>query len=248
MGAPEGTDLVSAAAIAEREAERLRDRLAQIELEQVTLEGELAAFNADYLRTVGVVMAQLDDVEARLLSLAAQRSGARDDAEAAQSAAARARRTTAAAAALPAPPGPAPTGDLKKRFREAAKRMHPDLAPDAETRGHAEAFMKRLNDAYRAGDADAIADLQRQWEASPHSVAAHGEEGRSVRAARRVGALHTAVERAQRRLDEVRASELAELMERAMASAVDGTDLLEEMRRAAEAALTEARVRLAAGG
>ena len=245
MGTPEGTELVASSVTAEHEAERLRDRLAQLELEQATLEAELAAFNADYLRTVGVVMAQFHDIEARLLSLAAQRSGTAGDAEAAQSAAARARRTTAAAAAVPPPAGPAPTGDLKKLFREAAKRMHPDLAPDAETRGHAEAFMKRLNDAYRAGDAEAVADLVRQWEASPYSVAAHDEEGRNVRAARRVGALHTAVERAERRLEEVRTSELAQMMERAMASAVRGGDLLAEMRAAAEAALADARRRLA---
>ena len=244
MATPEGTDLDASAAVAEREAERLRDRLAQLELEQATLEAEIAAFNADYLRSVGVVMAQLHDVEARLLSLAAQRSGTRGDAEAAQTAAARARRTTAAAAAVPPPAGPAPTGDLKKRFREAAKRMHPDLAADAETRGHAEAFMKRLNDAYRAGDGDAIADLVRQWESSPYSAAAHDEVARSVRAVRRVGALQSAVERAERRLEEVRSSELAQMMERAMASAVRGGDLLGELRAAAEAALADARVRL----
>ena len=247
MGTPEGTDLVAATETAEREAERLRDRLAQVELEQATLEAELAAFNADYLRSVGVVMAQLHDVEARLLSVAARRSGTRDDANAAQTAAARARRTTAAAAALPPPPGPAPTGEIKRRFREAAKRMHPDLAPDAETRGHAEAFMKRLNDAYRAGDGDAIANLVRQWETSPFSVGAHDEQGRSVRAARRIGALQTAVERAELRLAEVRGSELAELMERAMASAVRGGDLLGELCMAAEVALADARARLAVG-
>ena len=71
------------------------------------------------------------------------------------------------AKAVPPPPGPPPTEDLKTLFRDAAKRMHPDLVPDAAGREHAEAFMKRLNDAYRDGDAEAIGNLVRQWETSP---------------------------------------------------------------------------------
>ena len=40
-------DLVTSA---DRETARLRDRLAEIEVETATLAAELAAFNADYLR------------------------------------------------------------------------------------------------------------------------------------------------------------------------------------------------------
>jgi hypothetical protein len=139
-----------------------------------------------------------------------------------------------------APPGPAPTGDLKRLFREAAKRMHPDLAPDPEARGHAEAFMKRLNDAYRAGDGEAIADLIRQWASSPYGGSAEPGEA----PAPRVAGLQAAVRRAQERLDAVRTSELATLMEETMAAAAAGRDHLAELRARAEAALTAARTRL----
>ena len=112
----------------------------------------------------------------------AERQGARRAARAS-----RARETTAAVKAIPKAPGPLPTGDLKKLFREAAKRMHPDLAPDEGTRRHAEAFMKRLNRAFAAGDAEAIADLVRQWESSPYATGRADDAG--ARAARRVSAL-----------------------------------------------------------
>ena len=46
-------------------------------------------------------------------------------------------------------------------------------------------------------------------------------------------------------LDEVRASDLAGMMERAMAAAASGTDMLAEWRASSEAALAAARVRLA---
>jgi hypothetical protein len=230
---------------ADREAARLRDRLAEIEVEQATLEAELAAFNADYMRVVVTVMAEVQELEARILALVATRSGAAGDEEAARIARARVRETTAHIRAVPKTPGPIPTADIKKLFREAAKRMHPDLAADDEARGHAGAFMKRLNHAYRAGDAEGIADLLRQWEASPFGAGSEDDAARSARAARRVGALGDAVGRAQQRLDELRASELAQLMELAMAAAAAGGDLLADMRGSAEAALAAARARLA---
>jgi hypothetical protein len=185
---------------------------------------------------VVTVLAELHDVEAKIAALVADRSGSGEDRAVASSARARARQTTAAVKAIPPAPGALPTGDLKKLYREAAKRMHPDLAPDDETRGHAEAFMKRLNLAFANSDADAIADLVRQWCSSRPAL----RDG-----ARRVSALVTAIDRAQARLDEVRNSELAAMMERAMAAHATGTDLMAEWRRSAEVALAAARVRLA---
>jgi len=236
VSTPARQELLASTAAAEREAERLRDRLAAIEEEQATLEAELAAFNADYMREVVTVLAELHELEARIAGLVAKRSGTDEDKRAARSARARAHETTAAVKAIPKPPGPLPTGDLKTLFREAAKRMHPDLAPDDETRQHAEAFMKRLNQAFAARDEEAIVNLVRQWEAA-RPVADDDP--------RRVSALVTAVDRARARLEEVRGSELAAMMERAMAASVQGTDLLAEWRASSEAALAAARERLA---
>jgi hypothetical protein len=245
---PAGHELLASTAAADREAERLRDQLAAIEEEQATLMAELAAFESDYLREVVTVLAELHDIEARVAALRARRSGRAEDKAAARSARAKARETTAAVKAIPPAPGPLPTGDLKKLFREAAKRMHPDLARDEDTRVHAEAFMKRLNQAFTAADPEAIVDLVRQWESSPYAAGPMGEEVHAARAARRVSALQAAVDRAQARLDEVRASDLAGMMERAMVAATTGTDLLAEWRASSEAALAAARVQLAGLG
>ena len=220
-------------AVGEAELARMRDRLAEIEAEYAMLEAELAVFQADYTREVVTVLAQLHDVEARILTLTGDAAGARE-------ARTRARRTTSEAQALSPPPEPVPPASLKRLFRDAAKRMHPDLAPDPEARAHAEAFMKRLNDAYRAGDAEAIADLVSQWDASPFAPAGADE------CARLVAALQAAVARAQRRLDELRGSQLAQMLERAMASAAAGEDHVATLRHHAELALADARARLAA--
>lgn len=219
---PHDTDIALA-----RPAGDLRDRLAEAELELATLEAELLAFRADYMREVGTVMARVQDLEARIL----ERSGAAGAAQAR----AQANRTTAEAAALPEP-AVAPTAELKKLFRDAAKQVHPDrFSADPAGHAHAEAFMKRLNRAYRAGDAAAIADLMRQWATSP--VGAATEDPETLRAA---------LAAAEERLRRARDSQIARIMEEVLATAASGRDRLAEMRRDALAALADVQQRLAA--
>jgi hypothetical protein len=182
-------------------------------------------------------MAELHELEARILALVAVRSGSPGDAAAASAARERARETTTALRSIPVPAGPPPTDDLKTLFRDAAKRMHPDLMQDADGRTHAEAFMKRLNSAYRGGDADAIRNLVRQWETSPFASASSAPTD--------ADRLRVAVAEAQRRLEETRATELARLMERSFAAATEGRDLLAELKLEAEAALVRGRAQLA---
>ena len=226
---------------AAHEAERLRDRLAELEVEHATLRAELTAFESDYLRIVGVVAVQVQELEARLLALAATRSGSAADRDAADAAERRFRETTTALRSIPVPPGPPPSDDLKTLFRDAAKRMHPDLVREEAGRGHAEAFMKRLNQAYRAGDAEAIGSLVRQWETSPYATLRPAASDWGA-----ASALHAAVAHAEQRLAAAHDSELARLMEQALAASIAGRDLLAELRQDAQAALGRARARLAA--
>jgi hypothetical protein len=196
-----------------------REELAAIAAEHAALQAELELFAQEYDRRVGRLVAELHALDPRLPG---RRSRRRRRAR-------RAAREERAAAPAKA--------DLKRAFREAAKRMHPDLATNPDHRNHAEAFMKRLNDSYRAGDAHAIEDLIAQWDASPYGRKA-GDDARPP-----VVGVHAAVERARRQLEALRASELAELMEETMAAAAEGRDHLAEMRADAEAALAAARAR-----
>ena len=197
-------------------------------MEHATLQSELQAFHADYLARVGVINVQVQELEARL----AQGTPEAETAER------RFRETTTAMASVPVPPPP-PTEDLKTLFRDAAKRIHPDLQQDASGREHAEAFMKQLNGAYSKGDAEAIGNLVRQWETSPYAVGGTPAAGPAP-------ALAAAVEQAEQRLAETRASDLARLMEQTFMASMHGEDLLQELRWQAEEALAEARIRAAA--
>jgi len=221
----------------------LRDRLAEIEEEHATLRSELAAFQSDYLRLVGVVDLQVQELEAKILAIVAARSGVLDDQVAAEAAEQRFRETTTALGAIPAPAGPPPSDDLKTLFRDAAKRMHPDLVQDEAGRAHAEAFMKRLNQAYKSGDSEGIGNLVRQWETSPYATAGAGGGGITADAS---PALHAAIAHAETRLSEARDSDLARLMEQSFQHSMEGRDLLLELRQDAEAALGTARAKYAA--
>ena len=207
----------------------LRDRLAELEVEHATLLSEIEAFHVEYLRRVGVIDVQVQALQARL---------AHDTPEA-ETAERRYRESTAAMAAVPRPPAPPPSEDLKTLFRDAAKRMHPDLQADESGRGHAEAFMKQLNQAYAAGDADAIGNLVRQWETSPYAVA-------NTPGSRPTPALTAAVEQAEARLAATRNSRLGQLMEETFLASMQGRDLLQELRWNAEEALANARIRVTA--
>lgn len=221
----------------------LRDRLAELEVEHATLQSELEAFHAEYLRRVGVIDVQVQELRARL----ARDTPAKPRPEGSFRLDPSPRRLrvrptegtrTAQMAAVPAPAAPAPSEGLKTLFRDAAKRMHPDLQADGSGRGHAEAFMKRLNQAYAAGDADAIGNLVRQWETSPYAVASAGSGP--------APALTAAVEQAEARLAATRNSQLAQLMEQTFLASMQGRDLLQELRWNAEEELANARIRVTA--
>ncbi|RKQ84921.1 hypothetical protein C8N24_6552 [Solirubrobacter pauli] len=217
-----------------------RDRLAELEVEHATLLSELEAFHAEYLRRVGVIDVQVQELQARLARAKPRPEGSlRSDPSPRGLRVPRAEGTrTAPMAAVPAPAASPPSEDLKTLFRDAAKRMHPDLQPDAAGRGHAEAFMKQLNQAYAAGDADAIGNLVRQWETSPYALTSP--------AGAAAPALAAAVEHAEHRLAQTRASQLAQLMEQTFLASMQGRDLLQELRWNAEEELANARLRAAA--
>ena len=117
------SELVTAA---DREAAQLRDRLAEIEVEQATLEAELAAFNSDYMRVVMTVMARgagARGADPRPLAAARAPPTTRTPR---RSARARVNETTAHIRAVPRAPGhpdrrhrPIP-GGIKRLFRDAA--------------------------------------------------------------------------------------------------------------------------------
>jgi hypothetical protein len=127
----------------------LETALAEKELALATLHADLRAFYARYIRIVGGRYAVLDDFAAQIAEATARHSRLDANAQAsATQARAEARRSAEAASAGQTSTREerfAPSDSLKKLYREAAKRLHPDLAPNEQERSGRQHLMAEVN-------------------------------------------------------------------------------------------------------
>jgi hypothetical protein len=145
-------DLIRRQTPEEQELERKRAQLTvletdltQRELDLATLTVELKTFETRYLRTVGGLYAELDDIEAQIAEAIA-RLNPRDHGAQEQAAKARAQAHDSAAAAGTAHEPSAQqqfiaSEALKKLYRSVAKSIHPDLATDVAERARRQKLM-----------------------------------------------------------------------------------------------------------
>lgn len=63
-------------------------------------------------------------------------------------------------------PDAAVRAEVRRLYRDLAKRAHPDLAADPEDRARREALMQRINEAYAAHDRSMLASLMQETESA----------------------------------------------------------------------------------
>jgi hypothetical protein len=135
----------------------VRATLAERELELVDLRKQLAAFEGRYLRRVGTLYAELDEWKARISELHARLNPSAASQAQAEEAREQARHTYEDAHGKASEtPDFTPSPDLKRLFREVAKRIHPDFSKDSIDLERRTRFMAEANRAYEAGDAEAL--------------------------------------------------------------------------------------------
>ena len=125
----------------------LLTKLSERELDVSTLREDLAALEVRYVRDVGSLYEQLDAIHKRIFelrtlinpSLAEEQEQCGDQAQGG-----------CGGSAAP------PSGELKSLYRNAAPRLHPDLAERPEEQERRTRFMAEANRAYQAGDAEAL--------------------------------------------------------------------------------------------
>lgn len=164
----------------------LEAELIQRELDLATLRADLADFESRYLRTVGVLYAELDEIEAQIAEAEARRmpsdSKAQEHATHARAQAQESAQTTKAVAE----PRAKPTENLKKLFREVAKCIHPDLATNDDERVRREKLMAEVNLAYENGDEAKLRSILEDWESSPDTVEGEGVGAELIRVIRKI--------------------------------------------------------------
>lgn len=213
---------------------RLREELAQRELRLVTLEAKLQKFEARYLRVVGIRLAELDRIEARIAEVHASLSPG-DEAARKRAFGARSRADKSTQVAEEATGNSdcddsfRPSGTTKRLYRNLAKRLHPDLADTEEERARRNKWMAEVNRAYMASDDARLRAIQRQWESSPERVEGASTGAELVRTIRSIAMVQERLVTIDQEISELEVSPMHALKKKVREHEAQGRQLLEEM-------------------
>jgi hypothetical protein len=210
----------------------LQTELAERELHLANLRADLLAFEGRYLREVGVLYAELDDWNARIAKLVAEEEGTIEARVAATKARVQAEESYSAAhgeAARATEFTPSP--ELKKLYRDVAKRVHPDLATDDADRAQRERLMAEANRAYQQGDVDALRRILDEYESIPESVQGTGVAADLVRVIRQIKQLQKRLAQIELEITSLGATDIAKLKMKAEEVSNQGRNLLAEMAK-----------------
>ena len=211
----------------------LRATLAERELELVDLRSLLAAFEGRYLRQVGALYAELDDWKARIAELEARLDPSAASNAEAEEARERARRTYEDAHGKASETHDfTPSPELRQIYREAAKRIHPDLAADPADQERRTRFMATANRAYAMGDAESLRRIIDEYEDGAEAVTGEGIGAELIRVIRQISVAKTRVSAIEQELAALRQSEIALLQKQAEDREREGRDLLAELAAA----------------
>lgn len=230
----------------EEQAE-LEAELAERELRSENLRAELAAFERRYLHFVGSRYAELDEWKAQL---AAKLVEEQPDNERAQQAArdARARADeTKSVAGEPSSEEPRAfqsTLEMKRLYREVAKRFHPDLTSDRNDRAKRQQLMAEANQAYERGDEAQLARILTAYECSPEAVEGEGPGAELIRVIRRVSLARGRLGEIEAEMQGLLRSDLSQLKSRVEEAGKSGRDVLKEMISKVEEQIELAKQRL----
>lgn len=233
-----------------QELSHLEETLAERELELVTIEAKLRAFDSEYARVIGTRYAELDEIEAQIAEHIA-RQYPKDTTAQRMAAEARARaRATAQgrgdAQGLDSGPDDfQPSPDLQDLYRTIAKAVHPDLADCEDDRAVRERVMAEANEAYGRGDRDRLREILQQWNMSPDSVKEHGVGAELVRAIRKIHLVKNRLREITSLLEQLRESHLCRLWSQFEEATQHGSHPMGEMAAQIDREIARARERLA---
>ena len=225
----------------------LETELTERELRSTNLRAELGAFERRYLHLVGTRYAELDECKAQLAEkLAAEQPDNERAQKAAREARARASETKSGAGekAEQEPRAFKASPEMKRLYRDVAKRIHPDLTSDREDRSTRQQLMARANEAYENGDESGLAKILTEYESSPEAFRGEGPGAELIRVIRRISQVRGRLAEIEAESQAFLRSDLYQLRLRVEEASQDGHDVLKEMAAKAEAQIAEAKRRL----
>lgn len=209
----------------------LEQDMANYELELITLKTELQSFQILYLKVVGRKIATLDELEARILELLAklfpkQKIYGREAFKAREKAKKSSSEADFAQSQSDESKKFEPPDDLKKLYREVAKKIHPDFASNDSDRERRSELMKEVNQAF----------VDKNYERLKEILFEENTVQSSNDISDRFALLEVKIIKIQARIATIRieignlkASDLYTLMDKVHSARKEGHDLLQEM-------------------
>ena len=235
--------------LARKRAEQsaIETELAERELRSANLRAELGAFEQQYLHFVGARYAELDELRAGIAERVAkeQPSNARAQ-QAAQEAREHAKETKSAAGEIleATPRAFTASPEMKRLYRDVAKRIHPDLTADRQDRAKRQLLMAEANKAYELGDEARLAKILTEYEWSPEQVRGEGAGAELVRVIRSISQARGRLAEIEAELQELLRSDLHQLKTRVDEAQQGGRDVLKEMIDKVDDQIAQAKLRL----
>jgi hypothetical protein len=218
------------------EFEALSKDLAERELELATLETKLSEFEKRYARTVGVLFAELDELEKEIAKELFRLNPTEEYQQGFQRAERKAKSSQDGVGSEGIANNEkkpfAPSDELKNLFRKVAKLIHPDLATDERERAYRTSLMARANEAYKNGDLKALEQILDEWE--------HRDETTFPEEAARthwdqleltILQVKARIKVIEERIANLEKSELYQLMIKVEQAQLEGRDLLGDMAK-----------------
>jgi hypothetical protein len=215
------------------ELSKLEDTLAERELELTTLQNRLQVFEHRYLLSVGVLYAELDALESEIaeleLSLHPQDQRLEQRFEKLRVDARESAREANRGEKAQAHADFQPSENLKKLYREAAKRIHPDLARDNDDAARRHKVMAEVNCAYETSDESRLQTLLDDWDSRPDAEEVDDIGIRLIRLIRRIAQLEDHIHKTEKRIAEVQRSSMLALLEKEVALKAECRNMMSEM-------------------
>lgn len=229
------------------EQSAIETELADCELRAANLRAELGAFERRYLHFVGSRYSELDELNAQV---AEQVAKAQPDNPRAQQAARDARsranstKSTAGEKAAQAPKPFQASPQLKRLYRDVARKIHPDLTSDRDDRAKRQGLMAQANEAYELGDETQLTKILAEYECSPEAVQGEGAGPELIRVIRRISQARSRFSEIEAELQELVRSELHQLKMRVDEAEKGGRDIVAEIVAKVDDQVAQAKRRL----
>ncbi|MGC1171634.1 MAG: J domain-containing protein, partial [Candidatus Acidiferrales bacterium] len=134
--------------------------------------------------------------------------------------------------------------EMKRLYREVAKRVHPDLTSDRADRAKRQQLMAEANEAYERGDEAKLNKIFTEYAWSPDAVQGEGPGAELIRVIRRISQARGRLAEIEAELQELLRSDLHQLKVRVDEAKSHDRDVLKEMISKVDDQIAQAKRRL----